>query len=329
MKACIHKLINQNDLTQVETYDLFSQFSKALPEQQASVIALLRTKGETFEEILAARNYLFEHTKQINFEEDVVDIVGTGGDGIGTFNISTAASLVIASCDVFVAKHSGNSVTSLSGSADVITHLGIKLIDNSEDIISSLQRNHYACMRAALFNSKFKDYANFRKNIGFPSIFNILGPLLNPIQPKKQVIGVYRKDLIKPVATFLKHTGSKRALVVHSEDGLDELGISAPTHIAELKEDHIVEYTVTPGDAGLPLSALHEVLGGTPAENAKIITDILSGTLTGPKLDIVLLNSAAGLVVADVATTLAQGVKIAREAIESGKTLELLNKLKL
>lgn len=323
MKKYIHKLIARDNLSRLESYDLFALMENAPVEQQAAILALLRAKNETIEELLGARDFFFAQTIQIKAPYDIVDIVGTGGDGIGTFNISTAASLVIASCDVYVAKHGGKSATSKSGSADVIEALGI----HNMDVSKSLASNHYAYLRGSLFNTALKQYAPLRKNLSFPTIFNILGPLMNPTSPKKQVIGVYRKDLVIKVAEILKSLGSQHALIVHSEDGLDEFSISAPNHIAELKNGNISEYIVSPIDVGLPISSLSEVLGGNMLENAQIIKDILLGKIIGPKLDIVLLNSAAGLLVAGAALNFQEAIEIAREAISSGKTAALLTQL--
>jgi anthranilate phosphoribosyltransferase len=323
MKKYIQRLIAKDNLSRLESYNLFNLMKNAPVDQQAAVLALLRAKNETVEELLGARDFFFAQTIQIKSPYDVVDIVGTGGDGFGTFNISTAASLVVASCGLYVAKHGGKSATSKAGSADVIEALGIYTTDVSE----GLSRNNYAYLRGSLFNAALKQYAPLRKSLSFPTIFNILGPLMNPTSPKKQVIGVYRKDLVIKVAQILESLGSEHALVVHSEDGLDELSVSAPNHIAELKNGNISQYIINPADVGLAVSSLSEVLGGSVLENAQIIKDILLGKIIGPKLDIVLLNSAAGLLVAGAALSFQEAIEIAREAISSGKTAALLNQL--
>ncbi len=320
MKKYIHRLIARHDLSREESYDLFLLMEQASVGQQASVLAMLRAKGETVEEILGARDFFFKETTKINLPDGIIDIVGTGGDEVGTFNISTAASLVIASCGVMVTKHGGKSATSQSGSVDVCQALGID---------SSIHNHNYTYLQASLFNQALPKYASLRRNLGFPTIFNILGPLMNPASPKRHVIGVYRKELAIKVAEILKIMGSEHALVVHSQDGLDEFSVSAPNYVAELKNGNITQYMVNSIDVGIPTANLSEVLGGSPLENANIIRNIFMGKITGAKLDIVLLNSAAGLVIAGMAATLHDAVDIARDAISSGKTFALLNKLQM
>lgn len=185
MKSTLEKLIAGINLSKAESYDLFSKLMQAPIEQQAAVLALFAAKGESVEELLGAREFLFEQTTPVNFEFDVIDIVGTGGDNKGTFNISTAASLVIASCGVYVAKHGGRSTTSQSGSTDLLENLGFSLATTPIEIKQSLEKHHYAYLSAPLFNPAFKALSTLRKNLGFPTLFNFLGPLLNPINPKK------------------------------------------------------------------------------------------------------------------------------------------------
>ncbi len=329
MKKYIDKLIVGQNLSRQEAYDLFVQFETINIEQKSAIIALLAAKKESVEELLGARDFLLKQTSPIICDYDVVDIVGTGGDGIGTFNISTAASIVVASCGAYVAKHGGRSATSASGSTDVIESLGINLHDSAAKITDSLSQNHYAYIWAPLFNPILKTYGSLRKNLGFPTIFNILGPLINPTYPKRQAIGVYRKDLVAKLAIIFKNDGSKHSLIMHSADGLDEISVSAATYITEVKNGAIKEYKITPRDFGLAMSSLDEAFGGLANQNAKIINGIFAGEILGAKLDIVLLNAAAGLVVAGIASDLYHGVEIARNAILSGKALALLTKLRL
>lgn len=327
MKFFMKKILNQSSFSIEESYDLFQQFNISPLEQQAAILALLQTNPYNAELLIGARQYLYEQTTKITSSYKIIDIVGTGGDNIGTFNISTAASILVASCDVFVAKHGGRSVTSQSGSADVLEKLKLPTPTDEQSIQKNLSEHHFVYLSAALFNPLLQQFKHLRKNLAIPSIFNLLGPLLNPLSPKRVVIGVYHQNLIHPMIETLKNLGFIHSLVIHSSDGLDEFSISAPTYVAELKNSHIQYYTVRPQDLGLEQANLNTVLGGTPSENADIITNILCGKLQGPKLDIVLLNAAAGLLVANKAPDLISGIKIARLAIESQKTSQLLNKL--
>lgn len=327
MKLFMQKILNKQPFSKQESYTLFQKFYISPVEQQAGILALLQANKYTADLLLGARQYLFEQTTKINPPYELIDIVGTGGDNIGTFNISTAASLIVASCGVNVAKHGGRSVTSQSGSADVLEKLKIPTPTNEKDIQNYLAEHHFVYLSAALFNPLLQQFKQLRKNLSIPSIFNLLGPLLNPLSVKRAVIGVYDHSLIKPMVETLQQLGFIHALVIHSFDGLDEFSISAPTHVAELKNNHIKYYTVKPQDLGFEQTSLDAVLGGSASENAKTIMNILSNNLKGPKLDIVLLNAAAGLLVANKAPDLISGIQIAKLAIETYQTKKLLEKL--
>jgi len=320
-------LVAGTHFTKEQMYTFCQLFANAPSTQQAAILALFSSKGETVEELVGALKYLLEQAVKFNYPFDVVDIVGTGGDGLKTFNISTAASLVIASCAVKVAKHGGRSVTSSSGSVDVLEELHIPVYNNVDDICSSLDKYNYAILLAPLFNNFFKMLGPLRKELGIATILNILGPIANPMRPKRQVIGVYRKDLVYAIAQVLQNTGSIHAMVVHSDDGLDEFSISAPTYVAELKEGIIYEYEVTPEAVGLKRASLKEIEGGDPKDNAKIILQIFSAQQRGAPLDVVLFNAAAGLVVSGKVANLKEGVIMAKEAITSGKTLGLFEEI--
>ncbi len=247
----MQKLLDLKNLTQNETYELFSRFSEYDAKKQSAILTLLRVKKETTEEILGAFQYFNQYVTDIHHDVEVVDIVGTGGDGAGTFNISTAASLVIASSGALVAKHGGRRSTSQVGSQDVIQALGIPIPQTGDDCIRNLRETNYTYLYAPLFNEGLKQYGPLRKKLGFPSIFNILGPLLNPMRPKRCVLGVYRKDLMQKVTEVLKLQGVKHALIVHSEDGLDEISISSNTHVVEIKEGIVEKYDLYPEQFGL------------------------------------------------------------------------------
>lgn len=324
----MRKLLNCENLTKGQTYELFCEFQQYTIEKQSAILALFRSKKETLDEILGALEYFNSHSKTINHNYDVVDIVGTGGDGSGTFNISTAASLVVASCNVFVAKHGGRSATSKSGSQDVVQALGIKVAKTGEECLELLQRHYYTYLFAPLFNEELKKYGELRRKLGFPTLFNVLGPLLNPLHPKKCVIGVYRRDLVQKVGDVLKSQGVKHALVVHSDDGLDEISISSNTHVLEIKDGTSKEYSLNPEYFGLHKVSIAEVQGGDASENANLIKRILSNEIKGPKQDIVLLNAAAGLYVSGRVLSIAEGIIEAKYAIEKGKAYALLNKIK-
>lgn len=323
----LKKLIAGVHFTSKEMYQLCNLFSTAPHTQQAAILALFASRRETADELTGALHYFLDHAKKFNSQKDIVDIVGTGGDGLKTFNISTAASLVVASCGISVAKHGGRSTTSTSGSADVLDALHIPLHDNVDQIDRSLDQHNFAILWGPLFNPLLKSLGPLRKELGFPSILNILGPLANPMRPKKQVVGVYRKDLVPKLAQVLQRSGSTHSMIVHSHDGLDEISISAPTYIAELKNGVISEYELTPEAVGLKRASLNKIIGGNPSENAKIIMDIFSSNQIGAPLDIVLLNAAAGLVVSEYVSNMKEGVSLAKEAIQSGKTLQLIHNI--
>ncbi|MDP3558923.1 MAG: anthranilate phosphoribosyltransferase [Legionellaceae bacterium] len=332
MKTIIRQLLARKLLSAEECHTLFTQLEHSDELQQAVVFSLLAAKGEAFPEIMATRAFLLQQST-IDASclkacpDNMIDLVGTGGDGSSTFNISTAASLVVASCGVYVAKHGGSRSTGICGSADVITALGIPTYQQASDIIRSLHQHYYAYLRAPYFNEFLNTMGSVRKQLDFPTIFNILGPLVNPLRPKRQVIGVYRKDLVPVVAAVLKETGSIHAMVLHAAEGLDELSVSGPTYLAEVRPEGIQEYVLCPQTLGFTSSTLQEVSGGTSEINAAIIQDVFSGKLAGAKRDIVVLNAAAGLLVADKVSSLMEGIAMAREAIISGKTLALLQRL--
>lgn len=327
MTLYLETLMAGKNLTHHESYALFLQMATYPLLQQAEILRALAKKKETAEELLGAMQAMLEHSVSIDYPHDVVDIVGTGGDGLKTFNISTAASLVVASCGVTVAKHGGRRVTSLSGSTDVLAALGVPMPQTSDASIALLKTQGYAYLWAPLFNPLLSAFGEVRKQLGIPTILNTLGPLINPIRPKRQVLGVYNQHLLPIIAQVLKASGLHHALVVHSEDGLDEFSMSAPTHVAELRHGLITEYKITPEEVGLKSAPLQNIVGGNSTENANIIRDLFSGKINDAKLDIVLLNSAAGLLVANQVATLKEGVELARSAIASGLTAAFLHTL--
>ena len=327
MTNYLDKLRAGNDLTFHESYTLFLEMATYPVTHQASILKAFAKKKETADELLGAMQAFLEHCVPMDYPDDVIDIVGTGGDGLKTFNISTAASLVAASCGVTVAKHGGKCVTSLSGSTDVLTALNVSMPNTADASITSLKKYGYAYLSAPLFNRLLSSFSDVRRQLKIPTILNTVGPLINPIRPKRQVLGVYRADLLPIMAYVLNDSGLNHALIVHSNDGLDEFSISAPSQVIELRNGVINTYQITPEDVGLKTAPLQDVVGGNSAENARIICDIFSGKIHDAKLDIVLFNSAAGLFVANHVATLKEGVDRARWAIASGTTAQFLHTL--
>lgn len=306
---------------------LFNEFEHATDVQKGALLAIMSTRQESVEELASASKYLLKRSIKMHSNQNCIDIVGTGGDGLKTFNISTAASFVIASCGVKVAKHGGRSVSSISGSADVLEELGIPFYEIEESINQSLNKNNYVYLWAPLFNPFLKALAPLRQELGIPTLLNIVGPLINPMRPRRQVVGVYRADLVLKVAKVLQMLGSTNAMVVHSLEGLDELSVSSPTKIAHLENGNIFEYEITPEQVCLKNYPLKEIQGGDPKENAALIKDIFSNKRKGACLDVVLLNAAAGLIVAGCVSNFEEGIEMAKIAITSGATLNLLNQI--
>jgi anthranilate phosphoribosyltransferase len=297
--------------------------------QRAAFLAMLAARGETAEELTGFLQFIKQNALPITAPHTapVIDIVGTGGDKLKTFNISTAASIVVASAGINVAKHGGRSVTSLSGSADVLEVLNIPRFEQPDAIINSLTRHHFAFLFAPFFNPLLKQISGLRRELGLRTFFNLLAPLANPAQVQRQVIGLYSEKPAITLVEALKAAGSVHVMAVHSVDGMDEISLSSPTHIVHLKNNHIKKYTVQPEDFGLQRCNLTEVTGGDAHENAAIIKNIFSTREPSPKRDIVILNAAAGFMVADRVTCLSDGILLAARAIDDGSAWSLLNKL--
>lgn len=316
MNSFLNQLLNMKSLSRDESFAMFSNLHTYPLEQQAAILTALRVKKESAEEILGALDFFKTQFNVFSSPfDDVIDIVGTGGDGIGTFNISTATSLLAARCGVRVAKNGGRAVSSRTGSMDVIAALGLKTSNSEQSVIDSLAQNQYAFIEAAEFNHGFNAFSGLRKTLGFPTLFNILGPLLHPMQPKRMLMGVYRLDLVNKIAQVLRHQGVQHALVVHAADGLDELSVSAPNYVAEIRDDMLSEYMIEGQDLGLPSANLQDVTGGDAIENSRIIQGILSGEIDGAQSDMVVLNTAAALYVAGRVVKLEDGIVLAKQAL--------------
>jgi anthranilate phosphoribosyltransferase len=278
----------------------------------------LRVRGETVDEYAAAASVMRAKCNAVRAPKGAMDIVGTGGDGKGTLNISTATAFVVAGAGVPVAKHGNRNLSSKSGAADALTEMGLNVMVGTEVVERCLNEAGIGFMMAPMHHPATRHVAPVRMELGTRTIFNILGPLTNPAGVKRQLTGAFSAALIRPMAETLRALGSEKAWLVHGGDGSDELSIVAPSPVVELNAGEIRDFTVHPEDAGLPVYPFEAIQGGTPAENAVAFRALLGGAKGGFR-DAVLLNAAAALVVADRAKTLKEGVEIARESLDSGK----------
>lgn len=298
----------------------------ASPVQMGAFLMALRVRGETVDEITGAARLLRSRMLTVNAPADAIDIVGTGGDSHGTYNVSTCAAIVTAGAGVKVAKHGNRSVSSLSGASDVLTALGVK-VDVDADLVSrAVAQAGVGFMWAPMHHPAMKQWAPVRAELGIRTIFNLLGPLCNPAGVKRQVIGVFDKKWVEPIADVMRNLGSEHVWVVHGSDGMDELTTTGPSTVAELKDGDVAVFEVVPEDAGLPRAKLVDLKGGDAKANAEAIRVLLQGE-PGPFRDIVLLNAAAALIVAGKAANLADGVKRAARAIDTGAANTALDKL--
>ncbi|MGA0541547.1 anthranilate phosphoribosyltransferase [Neotabrizicola sp. VNH66] len=289
----------------------------ATPAQMGGFLMALRTRGETVDEYAAAAHVMRSKCHPVRAPEGAMDIVGTGGDGKGTLNISTATAFVVAGAGVVVAKHGNRNLSSKSGAADALTELGLNVMVGPEVVEKSLAEAGIGFMMAPMHHPAMRHVGPVRTELGTRTIFNILGPLTNPAGVKRQLTGTFSDALIRPMAETLRALGSVKAWLVHGGDGTDEISIAAPTKVAALEGGHIREFTLHPEDAGLPYHPFEKIMGGTPAENAAALRALFDGA-QGAYRDAVLLNAAAALVVADRAASLTEGVELARKSLDSG-----------
>ncbi|MBI4297684.1 MAG: anthranilate phosphoribosyltransferase [Chloroflexi bacterium] len=299
---------------------------QATPAQIGAFLVALRIKGETAEEIAGMARVMRDKALRVQVDGPAIDIVGTGGDRSGTFNISTAAALLAAACGVKVAKHGNRAMSSACGSADALEALGVPIALGPEGVARLIKETGFGFMFAPNFHPAMRHAAGPRREIGIRTVFNVLGPLTNPAFVPAQATGAAEPGLAEKMIQVLKLLGSRRALVFHSADGLDELSTTAPSHIHELKDGQIGEYHVTPEELGLPRARLADLKGGSPQDNAAMIRAVLSGE-KGPRRDVVLLNAAAGLVVAGAAKDLKEGIAIAARAVDSGRAQRKLDEI--
>ena len=328
IKEAIRMIIEGHSLTIEQAEEVMGEImnGEATPAQFGAFVTALRLKGETVDEIVGMAKTMRAKAIHVNINEPVVDTCGTGGDGAGTFNISTATAFVAAGAGLKVAKHGNRAMSSQCGSADVLEALGVKIDLDAEGVRRCIEGVGIGFMFAPLFHPAMKYAAAPRREIGIRTIFNLIGPLTNPAGAGAQVVGVADGAMAIKIAMALEGLGCRHALVVHGESGLDEIAINGRTLVYELKDGEIKRYYISPGDFSLSEASLDSIRGGTAAENAAILRNILSGN-RGPQRDVVLMNAAAVLLAGDRAENLGQGFKLAEEVIDSGGAMQKLEQL--
>ncbi len=330
IKEAIVKIVNKEDLTYDEAYRVMNEImsGETSPTQNAAFLAALSTKSaraETTDEIAGCAAAMRDHATKVETDMDLFEIVGTGGDNAHSFNISTTSALVIASSGMKVAKHGNRAASSKSGTADCLEALGVN-INQSPEICQELLKEAGMCFFfAQKYHTSMKYVGAIRKELGFRTVFNILGPLTNPGTPSMQLLGVYDEYLVEPLAQVLINLGIKRGMVVYGQDKLDEISLSAPTTICEIKEGWFKTYVITPEEFGFERCSKEDLKGGTPEENAEITRAILKGE-RGHKRNAVLLNAGAALYIGGKADSIQEGIHLAEELIDSGKAQETLEK---
>ena len=331
IKEAIVKIVSKEDLTYEEAYTVMNEImsGETTPTQNAAFLASLSTKSaraETTDEIAGCAAAMREKATPVDAGDDLFEIVGTGGDNAHSFNISTTSALVAAAGGMRVAKHGNRAASSKCGTADCLEALGVN-IDQSPDKCRQLLDEVGMCFFfAQKYHTSMKYVGAIRKELGFRTVFNILGPLTNPGHPSMQLLGVYDEYLVQPLAQVLMNLGVKKGMVVYGQDKLDEISLSAPTTVCEFRDGWMKNYVITPEQFGLQRCTKQDLVGGSPAENAEITKAILAGE-KGPKRDAVLMNAGAALYIGGKAESLADGIKLAAELIDSGKAMETLAKL--
>ena len=328
IKEAINTLVSGNSLTTEQAADVMKEImdGEATPAQFGSFVTALRLKGETVEEIAGMARVMREKSVPVSVSGPLVDTCGTGGDSSKTFNISTTAAFVVAGAGLKVAKHGNRGMSSGCGSADVLDALGVKIELGAPEVEKCLEYVGIGFMFAPVFHPAMKYAAPSRREIGIRTVFNILGPMTNPAGAQSQLLGVFEESLAMKMAQVLCLLGCRHALVVHGEDGLDEITLGGKTTVCELKGEEISRYYIDPEDFGFSRTGLSSLRGGPPQENADILRRVLRGE-KGPYRDIVLVNAAATLVAGDLAKDLEKGVRLASEAIDSGRAMEKLEGL--
>lgn len=331
IKEAIEKIVNKEDLTYDEAYQVINEImsGETTPTQNAAFLSALSTKStkaETIDEITGCAAAMRDHALKVEKgDRELLEIVGTGGDNAHSFNISTTSAFVIAASGIRVSKHGNRAASSLSGTADCLEALGANISLEPEKCLSLLDEAGFCFFFAQKYHTSMKYVGPVRKELGFRTVFNILGPLTNPACPQYHLLGVYDGVLLAPVAEVLMKLGSKRGMVVYGTDKLDEISLSAPTAVCEYKDGWMKNYTITPEQFGFERCTKDDLLGGTPAENAEITRGILAGEIKGHKRNAVLLNAGAAIYIGGKADSMEAGIKLAEELIDSGKALEAMN----
>ena len=329
IQAAIQTVINKTDLSENEMRSVMNNImtGECTDAQIAGFLVGLRSKGETVGEITAAASVMRELASRVHINHDnLIDTCGTGGDGHNTFNISTTAAFVVAAAGGHVAKHGNRSVSSKSGSADVLETAGVKLELTPEQVAQCVEEIGIGFMFAPMHHSAMKHAIGPRKDLGVRTVFNVLGPLTNPAGAKRQVMGVFSQDWLETLANVLKNLGSEQVMIVHSEDGMDEISISAPTNIAELKDGEIKTYKIEPEQFGMQRADISTLVVENVEESFNVMQAVLDNQ-SGPTQDIVLLNAGAAIYTAGIEDTLATGIASARQVIENGSASSRLNQL--
>jgi len=326
----LKKVLKGEDLSKPEAGELMNYFmsGEAVPEKTAAILGALAVRGETYEEIAGFAETMRAKANKIEIKDkNAIDLCGTGGDGAGIFNVSTCVSFVAAGAGITVAKHGNRSVSSKSGSADVLGELGIKAESTPEETKANIDNKAIGFMFAPLYHPAMKYIGPVRKAIGAPTVFNLLGPLCNPASVTRQVLGVYDAKKCENMAKALQNLGSKNVMIIHSDDGLDELSLSAPSTIYHLKDDKIDNYKINPQELGFKPASFAEIGGGDASVNARIITEVLNGNKSA-SYDMVVLNSIPALIVGGKATDFMEAKELAINIIDSGKAKEALERIK-
>ena len=326
IKEAIIKLSKKQDLAYAEAEAVMDEImsGQATPVQMSAYLTALSLKGETIDEITASAAGMRAHCIKLLHNLDVLEIVGTGGDGSNSFNISTTSSLVIAAGGVPVAKHGNRAASSKSGAADVLETLGVKITLTPERSAEILKKINICFLFAQNYHIAMKYVAPIRKELGIRTVFNILGPLSNPAGANMELMGVYDQSLVEPLTQVMANLGVNRGMVVYGQDSLDEISMCAPTSVCEIRDGKFTSYEITPEQFGYERCEKGALTGGTPAENAEITKAILKGEEKGPKRQAVCLNAGAALYIAGKATSIEEGVKLAESLIDSGAALKKL-----
>lgn len=327
-KDFIAKVADGHALTAEEAREAFEVIlsGSATPSQLGGFLMAIRVRGESIAEVTGAVETMRAKMLPVTAPSNAMDIVGTGGDSTGTYNISTCTSLVVAACGVPVAKHGNRSLSSKSGSAEALAELGINIDIGPDKIAECIRTAGIGFMFAPLHHAAMKHVGPTRVELGTRTIFNLLGPLSNPAGVKRQMVGVFARQWVEPIAEALLRLGSQKAWVVHGSDGMDEITTTGPTYVSQLADGKVTSFEISPSEAGLELARPEELKGGLPSENAAALREVLSGTRNAYR-DIVLFNSAASLLVADKVQTLKDGVAKAAQAIDDGSAAATLQKL--